>query len=52
MGMTASENADAPRVSQSSYLKTSFLEALAHELRGPSGVTLGALDDEKRRHGM
>lgn len=45
MGITASENAEAPRVSQSSYLKTSFLEALAHELRGPSGVTLGALDE-------
>jgi signal transduction histidine kinase len=42
---TASENGEAPRVSQSTYLKTSFLEALAHELRGPSGVTLGALDE-------
>jgi two-component system sensor histidine kinase TctE len=45
MGMVASENPEAPRVSQSTYLKTSFLEALAHELRGPSGVTLGALDE-------
>lgn len=45
MGMVASENPEAPRVSQNTYLKTSFLEALAHELRGPSGVTLGALDE-------
>jgi two-component system sensor histidine kinase TctE len=36
---------EAPRVSQSAYIRTTFLEALAHELRGPSGVTLGALDE-------
>ena len=45
MTVAASDTSEAPRVSQSSYLKTSFLEALAHELRGPSGVTLGALDE-------
>ena len=45
MTVTTSETGEAPRVSQSTYLKTSFLEALAHELRGPSGVTLGALDE-------
>lgn len=27
------------------YMRTEFLERLAHELRGPSGVTLGALDE-------
>jgi signal transduction histidine kinase len=43
--ITTSDTGEAPRVSQSTYLKTSFLEALAHELRGPSGVTLGALDE-------
>lgn len=42
---TAGDTGEAPRVSQSSYLRTAFLEALAHELRGPSGVTLGALDE-------
>lgn len=41
---TTSEG-ETPRVSQSSYLRTAFLESLAHELRGPSGVTLGALDE-------
>jgi signal transduction histidine kinase len=45
MAITTSETGEAPRVSQNTYLKTSFLEALAHELRGPSGVTLGALDE-------
>lgn len=44
MDMSTSE-ANGSRVSQSTYLKTTFLEALAHELRGPSGVTLGALDE-------
>lgn len=43
--LTGSETSETPRVSQSSYLRTTFLEALAHELRGPSGVTLGALDE-------
>lgn len=45
MGSVTSEAGEAPRVSQTTYMKTSFLEALAHELRGPSGVTLGALDE-------
>jgi signal transduction histidine kinase len=45
MTTIAGDNAEPPRVSQNTYLKTSFLEALAHELRGPSGVTLGALDE-------
>ena len=27
------------------YLRTEFLERVAHELRGPSGVTLGAIDE-------
>ena len=45
MSITPTEAGETPRVSHSSYLKTTFLEALAHELRGPSGVTLGALDE-------
>jgi signal transduction histidine kinase len=45
MSVTTSDTGEAPRVSQGTYLKTSFLESLAHELRGPSGVTLGALDE-------
>jgi len=34
-----------PRDESSRYLRTEFLERIAHELRGPSGVTLGALDE-------
>lgn len=45
MTVATSDTGETPRVSQTTYLKTSFLEALAHELRGPSGVTLGALDE-------
>jgi signal transduction histidine kinase len=30
------------------YLKTELLERIAHELRGPAGVTLGALDEIER----
>jgi signal transduction histidine kinase len=45
MDIAPSEGNDGNRVSQSGYLRTTFLEALAHELRGPSGVTLGALDE-------
>lgn len=45
MSVTVGETNETPRVSQATYLKTSFLEAVAHELRGPSGVTLGALDE-------
>lgn len=29
----------------SRFLRTEFLERIAHELRGPAGVTLGALDE-------
>jgi len=29
----------------SRYLRTELLERVAHELRGPAGVTLGALDE-------
>lgn len=31
--------------STSRYLRTELLERIAHELRGPAGVTLGALDE-------
>lgn len=31
--------------SKASYLRTEFLERVAHELRGPVGVTSGALDE-------
>ncbi len=31
-----------------SYVRTAFLERLAHELRGPAGVTFGALDQIER----
>ncbi|MFT3921687.1 MAG: hypothetical protein QM778_04055 [Myxococcales bacterium] len=30
------------------YLRTELLERIAHELRGPAGVTLGALDEIER----
>ncbi len=30
---------------RSRFLRTEFLERVAHELRGPTGVTLGALDE-------
>lgn len=36
-----SESSDAT----SRYLRTELLERIAHELRGPAGVTLGALDE-------
>lgn len=45
MGGAGSDPKATDSDSQSQYLKTSFLDALAHELRGPSGVTLGALDE-------
>jgi signal transduction histidine kinase len=45
MEVASGETNEGGRVSQSAYLRTTFLEALAHELRGPSGVTLGALDE-------
>ena len=33
------------------YLRTTFLERIAHELRGPAGVTAGALDEIERAIG-
>ena len=30
------------------YLRTELLERIAHELRGPAGVTLGALEEIER----
>jgi signal transduction histidine kinase len=33
------------------YLRTEFLERIAHELRGPAGVTRGALDEIERALG-
>jgi signal transduction histidine kinase len=33
------------------YLRTTFLERIAHELRGPAGVTSGALDEIERAVG-
>ncbi len=34
--------------STESYLRTELLDRIAHELRGPAGVTLGALDEIER----
>jgi signal transduction histidine kinase len=34
--------------SESEYLRTKFLGRIAHDLRGPVGVTLGALDEIER----
>jgi signal transduction histidine kinase len=34
-----------------SYLRTTFLERIAHEVRGPAGVTAGALDEIERAMG-
>jgi signal transduction histidine kinase len=33
------------------YLRTTFLERIAHELRGPAGVTAGAIDEIERAMG-
>jgi signal transduction histidine kinase len=45
--MTASS--DPPQQDPShAYLRTTFLERIAHELRGPAGVTQGALDEIER----
>ena len=38
---------DAP-ISDSEYVRTKFLGRIAHDLRGPAGVTLGALDEIER----
>jgi signal transduction histidine kinase len=37
--------------SDAEYLRTKFLERIAHDLRGPAGVTLGALDEIERALG-
>ncbi len=37
-----------PCDSPESYLRTELLDRIAHELRGPAGVTLGALDELER----
>jgi signal transduction histidine kinase len=39
------ERDDAPGSLDIAYLRTEFLERVAHELRGPVGVTSGALDE-------
>lgn len=38
-------NDDGDRDAEDAYLRTGFLERLAHELRGPAGVIQGALDE-------
>jgi signal transduction histidine kinase len=38
-------------LSNSEYLRTAFLERIAHDLRGPAGVTAGALDEIERALG-
>jgi signal transduction histidine kinase len=40
-------NSDTP-TSDSEYVRTKFLGRIAHDLRGPAGVTLGALDEIER----
>ncbi len=36
---------DAVHKERSEFVRTEFLDRVAHELRGPAGVTLGALDE-------
>jgi signal transduction histidine kinase len=48
----ASSKQDEPPDDPASYLKTELLERIAHELRGPAGVTLGALDEIERMLGQ
>ena len=45
--MTSGDGRDGAGADRDSgtYLRTEFLERIAHELRGPAGVTLGALDE-------
>lgn len=38
-------NSEASSSDRAQYLRTEFLDRVAHELRGPVGVTLGALDE-------
>jgi signal transduction histidine kinase len=40
-----------PDTQRAGYLRTDFLERIAHELRGPAGVTLGALNEIERALG-
>jgi signal transduction histidine kinase len=49
--MSGSAQAGAPE-SVDQYLRTELLERIAHELRGPAGVTLGALDEIERLLGQ
>jgi signal transduction histidine kinase len=39
---------EPPADSAQAYLRTTFLERIAHELRGPAGVAAGALDEIER----
>ena len=38
-------NAPEAHLDRSEFVRTEFLDRVAHELRGPAGVTLGALDE-------
>lgn len=38
-------NSNAPKLKPDDYLQTDFLDRVAHELRGPAGVALGALEE-------
>src|SRR5579863_4434854 len=42
------QSSEPTRVEAHVYLRTTFLERIAHELRGPAGVTAGALDEIER----
>jgi len=44
-------SAPEPPDDSHTYLRTEFLERIAHELRGPAGVTRGALDEIERALG-
>ncbi|MGO9839278.1 MAG: sensor histidine kinase [Polyangiaceae bacterium] len=41
-------SSEPPADSAQAYLRTTFLERIAHELRGPAGVAAGALDEIER----
>lgn len=45
MNITAAPEANLAGPSSEAYAKTQFLERIAHELRGPAGVALGALHE-------
>jgi|HubBroStandDraft_1064217.scaffolds.fasta_scaffold19628_5 signal transduction histidine kinase len=42
---------EPPADSAQAYLRTTFLERIAHDLRGPAGVAAGALDEIERAMG-